>query len=137
MMKKLFSRLILLTAAPVFLALTASCAIFDRDKSLYSPSMWPVIDQNRDNLKKLKTGMTKDEVRKIMGDPLADQVYATSDHWWYYTRTRWSDGRATRDECTPVVFGEDEKLAGWGVDYYKVNYSFVGWTDKAIIRILK
>lgn len=126
-----------MAAAVLLLPLLVSCALFDRDKSILSPAMWSEIDRNRENLKKLRVGMTRDEVRKIMGEPMKDQVYCTSKHWFYYTRTRWSDGMATRDECTPLVFSDEGLLLGWGLEYYKANYSIAVWTDREIEKVLE
>lgn len=85
------------------------------------------MSRNNANLKQLKAGMSKDEVLNIMGEPLKNEVYNTDKVWYYYTDTKWSDGRNTRDECTPVVFDDDGKLLGWGQEYYKVNYDFKNW----------
>ena len=126
-----------LLAALSFLPLLVSCAFFDKDKSILSPAMWGEIDKNRENLKKIRVGMTKDEVLKIMGKPMKNQVYCTSNHWFYYTRTRWSDGMATRDECTPLIFSDDGLLLGWGLEYYKANYSLAVWSDKEIKKDLE
>jgi len=136
-MKKIYTKTlcILLTAAS--LPLVSACALVDRDKSILSPVMWSVIDTNRENLKKLRKGMTKDEVRKIMGAPMVEQVYNTPDHWFYYTRTRWSDGMATRDECTPVVFSEFGLVIGIGNQFYKENYSITFWSDKSIEKAIE
>lgn len=71
-----------------------------------------------ENLAKLQVGMTKAEVRSIMGEPLVDQVYNTKNAWFYFTQVKWSDGSITRDECTPVFF-LDDKLVGWGQQEYK------------------
>lgn len=62
--------------------------------------------------------MTKQEVLAIMGEPLKNEVYNTENAWFYFTEVKWSDGRITRDECTPVFF-KDDKLAGWGAIEYK------------------
>lgn len=81
---------------------------------------------NFENSAKLRVGMTKDEVRNIMGEP-EDEVYSKPDVWFYYIETRWHDGLVTEDECMPVVF-KDGKLIGWGKEYYnrekldKVHY---------------
>ena len=126
-----------LLAALSFLPLLVSCAFFDKDKSILSIAMWGKIDQNRENLKKIRVGMTKAEVLKIMGEPMKDQAYSTSNHWFYYTRTRWSDGMATRDECTPLIFSDDGLLLGWGLEYYKATYSLAVWSDKEIKKDLE
>ena len=85
------------------------------------------MDRNKENLAKLRIGMTKAEVKQIMGEPLIKEVYNKPDVWYYYERPRWQDGSATRDECTPVVFDEDGRLAGYGKEYYKTNYEFNTW----------
>lgn len=72
---------------------------------------------NFENSAKLRVGMTKAQVREIMGEPL-DAVFAKPDVWYYYIETRWHDGQETIDECMPVVFKKGN-LAGWGNDYYK------------------
>lgn len=97
---------LLLTAMATALALTlCSCGYF----SQYS---------NRDNSMNLRLGMTKDEVLKVMGEPLRNQHYHQPDIWFYYYETRWAwDFQMTRDECLPVVF-KDGTLVGWGKDYY-------------------
>ena len=71
---------------------------------------------NFENARKLRTGMTKDQVREIMGEPL-DVSYAKPDVWYYYTETRWHDCQSTIDECMPVVF-QQGKVSGWGNEYY-------------------
>ena len=71
---------------------------------------------NRENARKLRVGMTVEQVREIMGEPL--QVsFARPDVWYYYIETAWHDGQTTIDECMPVVF-KDGKVAGWGNEYY-------------------
>ena len=127
----------MMVSAAVLLPLFSSCALVDRDKSILSPSMWSVIDTNRTNLARLRVGMTKEEVRKIMGEPMSEEVYNTSNHWLYYTRTRWSDGMATRDECTPLVFGEFGGLRGWGMRFYEDNYTLTSWSERSVEKVLE
>ena len=72
-----------------------------------------------DNVEKsanLRVGMTKAQVREIMGEPL-DVFFAKPDVWYYYVNTCWHDGQTTIDECMPVVFKKG-KVAGWGNEYY-------------------
>jgi outer membrane protein assembly factor BamE (lipoprotein component of BamABCDE complex) len=75
-------------------------------------------ERNLTNLKRLEKGMTKQQVLKIMGDPLLGEVYNTPDVWYYFTESKWSDGACTRDECTPLFFNRG-LLLGWGQDAYK------------------
>jgi outer membrane protein assembly factor BamE (lipoprotein component of BamABCDE complex) len=74
--------------------------------------------QNNDNIQKLHVGMTKQQVLKVMGEPLKNEVYNTDKVWYYFTEVKWSDGAITRDECTPLFFKND-KLVGWGTNEYK------------------
>ena len=76
-------------------------------------------ERNLTNLKRVRKGMTKNEVLKIMGEPLRDEVYNTDDVWYYFTQSKWSDGAITRDECTPVFFDKQGRLLGWGQIEYK------------------
>ena len=74
--------------------------------------------RNKQNVGKLKKGMTKDEVVAVMGEPVKGEVYCMPDAMFYYTDPKWSDGNITSDECTPLVF-EKDKLIGWGQEFYK------------------
>ena len=136
-MKRFSFHLFCLLTGTALLSLLSACALVDKDKSILSPAMWEEIDRNRENLNKLRIGMTQDEVRKIMGEPMTGQVYNTEHHWFYYTRTRWSDGMATRDECTPVVFSELGLVIGIGNQFYKENYSITFWSDKSIEKAIE
>lgn len=80
------------------------------------------IDQNQKNFMKLKRGMPKEEVIKVMGVPNYHEVYETLHGntmviLYYYTRTNRFNGKVTKDECTPAVI-KNEKLIGWGDDFY-------------------
>ena len=72
--------------------------------------------ENFENSTRLRVGMTKEQVRQIMGEPV-NEAYSRPDLWFYYINTQWHDGLITRDECMPLVF-RDGKLAGWGNEYY-------------------
>ncbi|MFZ2655934.1 MAG: DUF3192 domain-containing protein [Victivallales bacterium] len=81
--------------------------------------------RNRDNIEKLKKGMTKDEVTAVMGEPVKGEKYCLPDVFFYYTDCEWHDGNITHDECTPIVF-EKDKVIGWGRDFYK-DYRQKDW----------
>jgi outer membrane protein assembly factor BamE (lipoprotein component of BamABCDE complex) len=77
-------------------------------------------ERNRDNLKHISKGMTRQEVLKVMGEPLRDEIYNTDYVWYYFTESKWSDGMITRDECTPLFFDKKTgRLLGWGQKEYK------------------
>ncbi len=106
-MKMKLSLIIMITLAAVFGAFSSGCGYF----SQYS---------NVENTKKLRVGMTKQEVLDIMGKPL-DEDFCTPNVWYYYTSTQWRDGFATRDESMPVMF-KDGKLIGWGNEFFNKMY---------------
>ncbi len=74
---------------------------------------------NRNNLNKIEIGMTKVEVREIMGKPHQREA-DTEYEWWSYL-THNSDpiyGIVYREkDFTPVAF-KDGKLIGWGRNFY-------------------
>lgn len=73
--------------------------------------------ENVANSKKLRLGMTKAEVLKIMGEPERNESFNQPDVWFYYFDINWLDGFITEDECFPLVF-KDGKLLGWGNAFY-------------------
>lgn len=136
-MKKMTSKILLLSAAVFVAGILSGCAVVDKDTSLFAPHKWDEIFRNRENLAKLRTGMTKDEVLKIMGEPIKDEVYCEDNVWWYYIRTCWTDFRTTRDECAPVVFDEEGLVEGWGASYFRNTRGYVWWSDKAVKKVLE
>lgn len=90
----------------------------------YQPMTWEIEDsRNLHNLRKLKPGMSREDVYMAMGMPDLYDMYETVDRdylavFYYYTHTKVNDGAAAKNECTPVVI-RDGKLAGWGYEYLK------------------
>jgi outer membrane protein assembly factor BamE (lipoprotein component of BamABCDE complex) len=74
------------------------------------------INRNLENSRKLRVGMTKEQVLSIMGEPLRNAFFHEENVWYYFVRINWYDGLYTRDECMPLVF-KDDKLTGWGNEY--------------------
>jgi len=110
-MKKLF---VSLPAGLLVLLLLSSCGYFEAS-------------ENKAKLSEIRIGMTKEEVREILGEPPAG-VFQGKNVVFYYTDPKWYDGMVTRDECTPFVFAEDEdRLIGFGYDYFRQNYSLADW----------
>jgi len=70
---------------------------------------------NRDKLLQVSVGMTKEQVRQVMGKPYRREVYEPREIWFYITEWQ-KDGYTTSDEMTPLVF-EDGKLVGWGSQF--------------------
>lgn len=110
-MKKTFFAFPAAVCALLFLA---SCGFFEAR-------------ENRSKLADIRIGMTKEDVRKIMGEP-PEGVFQGRNVVFYYTDPKWYDGMVTRDECTPFVFSEDEdRLIGFGYDYFRLHHSLADW----------
>lgn len=74
---------------------------------------------NRNQLDRLKVGMTTDQVRQAMGKPYKSEFYGSKQVWFYITEWQ-SDGQTTLDEMTPLVF-ENDILLGWGNNFLYDN----------------
>ena len=68
--------------------------------------------KNRNNMLKLSTGMSKDELLSVMGKPYQTENYGQFDIWSYRTDMM-RNFETTEDDLTPIVF-EDGNLIGWG-----------------------
>lgn len=76
------------------------------------------IVKNNENLMTLKTGMTQDEVYELMGVPSLSELYEAADDnivsiLYYRTKEEKTTVLSAKDECTPVVFVNNQ-LVGWG-----------------------
>ena len=132
-MRKIIPFIVTLTILSLLLT---SCSITDfkgrrSDDSLficivdkYSPGFVERY-QNNINFEKLQNGMTKEEVFKIMGEPLMYEPYSQPNVWYYYTDWDWADCAKTKIECTPIIFDKG-KIIGWGRVFYK-KYSHKDW----------
>lgn len=85
--------------------------------------------KSRAGLLRLKLGMTKEEVLRIMKKPVLNEAYKTEKGTelvilFFYTNRMWADGNTTRDECTPVVL-EDGKVIGWGNEFYRLKVEVI------------
>ncbi|MCL1088484.1 DUF3192 domain-containing protein [Shewanella profunda] len=83
-----------------------------------------VQNKNRNNLTQLSLGMTKDQVMIIMGNADFSEAYIQNGDTnkevlvlFYRTQHTQSDGKTTKDECTPIVISNNA-LVGWGETAY-------------------
>ncbi len=93
--------------------------------SMLTSCFYSEINRNVKNSAKIRKGMTKQQIREIMGEPIHGQVYCTDKVWFYYIRQQWMDGQVTRDECMPVAFDEYDRVIGWGPDFNTGVYDFL------------
>ncbi|EGM70586.1 DUF3192 domain-containing protein [Shewanella sp. HN-41] len=89
-----------------------------------SESWEKVQDKNRNNLIKLSLGMSKDQVITLMGTADLSEAYIQQGEankevlvLFYRTQHTHSDGKTTKDECTPIVLSNNA-LVGWGDTAY-------------------
>jgi hypothetical protein len=111
-----------------------------------APTLHKAIAPNRENLKKINIGMSKDEVLQIMGtkpfvsggfvqlvrrgdkrqktivinNPYRSETLSVKDKGlqvvYYVTDIKYDDSVITDDELTPFIF-EEGKLIGWGQSF--------------------
>lgn len=93
-----------------------------------SESWEKVQEKNRNNLIKLSLGMSKDQVMTLMGTADFSEAYIQQSAQqgeankevlvlFYRTQHTHSDGKTTKDECTPIVLSNNA-LVGWGDTAY-------------------
>lgn len=78
--------------------------------------------QNRKNIANLMPDMSLSSVTARMGVADFNELHKKQDDniqvLFYRTNRQDSDGITTKDECTPLVFKNDQ-LVGWGATAYK------------------
>jgi len=90
----------------------------DFDGDYGSHSSWQKEQrENRKLIDRLVLGESKTEVMARMGSAAFNEALLKDDTeyqlLWYRTQHNRSDGVTTKDECTPLVF-KNEELVGWG-----------------------
>ncbi|MEK6589227.1 MAG: DUF3192 domain-containing protein [Nitrospinota bacterium] len=77
--------------------------------------------KNNEKTINLKIGQSTQEIIKMMGNPAKREVYPNVEFFFYRT-TGWSlNDMGDRDyQFTPLAF-EDDKLVGWGRNYYDMR----------------
>ncbi|MEW6110449.1 MAG: DUF3192 domain-containing protein [Nitrospirota bacterium] len=76
------------------------------------------IKQNNENLLLMKIGMTQEETRKLMGSPERSEGYAWGSAWLYRTAMTSGVYGTSDSDFTPIVFGPDGKVIGWGRNFF-------------------
>lgn len=91
--------------------------------SLKFPFAYQVVVQQgnyveRDMISKLEVGMTRRQVKFVMGSPLIEDTF-NPDRWDYYYTVKRGEDQLTRKLFT--VYFEGDKLARWGGDLKQIN----------------
>jgi len=86
-------------------------------------SNWKKTQQaNQQQINKLVLDMSADDVRTLLGTPDFTEAFNkegdTVQVLFYRTHHHKSDGKTTKQECTPLIF-KQHRLTGWGDKAYQ------------------
>ncbi len=109
--------------AATYLALLSIISIASGCSSLRFPGVYRVTIQQgnyleEDMIEQLKPGLTKQQVRYIMGTPLVEDTFNT-DRWDYYYNVKLGDEDLRSNHF--IVFFENDALTHWEGDYTPIN----------------
>lgn len=109
--------LVLATALTLPLLTGCVVAVGGDGKTHYASSWEKTHAKNRKAIANMSTNMDYDAVINKLGTPnFTELVSRDSGEYrilYYATNSIHSDGKTTKDECTPLVF-KNNKLTGWG-----------------------
>lgn len=113
-------RSIITLAASAFLLSACVISVQDDydDQRLSQHGSWSELEQsNRELIGQLDMGASIQSVRSKLGVPDFDELLKQEGSQYrilfYRTQRKSGDGATTKDECTPIVF-ENEQLIGFG-----------------------
>ena len=91
---------------------------FERDDSSWKKTQ----RYNQEQINKLTLQMSAEDIRTLLGTPDFTESFnkdgETVQVLFYRTHHQKSDGKTTKDECTPLVFKQN-RLTGWGDKAYQ------------------
>lgn len=114
-------KLVMMTMIPVALTLSG-CVISVGGDDKYGHDWEDREYDNRQSISKLTLDLNHSQVTSILGVPDFTEYHKADDGnymvLFYRTHRRKGDGMTTKDECTPLVF-KDDQLVGWGDASYR------------------
>lgn len=114
-------KLLIISAATLALS---GCVVAIGDKTeTASESTWRKTQQfNLQSINQLSLGVSSEDVRQQLGAPDFSELFQKDGQQvqvlFYRTHHRNSDGKTTKDECTPLIF-KDNQLTAWGDKAYQ------------------
>ncbi|HEX5793879.1 MAG TPA: DUF3192 domain-containing protein [Rheinheimera sp.] len=91
---------------------------FERDDSSWKKTQ----RYNQEQINKLTLQASAEDIRTLLGTPDFTESFnkdgETVQVLFYRTHHQKSDGKTTKDECTPLVFKQN-RLTGWGDKAYQ------------------
>ncbi|KFZ37197.1 hypothetical protein HR45_12360 [Shewanella mangrovi] len=117
------NRFLLPVLAAASLSLTACVVKVGGDDRWDDSESWQQVQRhNQQILSQLNIGMSTSQVETLMGTADFNEAFGSNGEMvqvlFYRTQHTHSDGKTTKDECTPLIFKAD-KLAGWGDKAYQ------------------
>lgn len=77
---------------------------------------------NQQKISNLTAGVSTEDIRSLMGSPDFTESFNKDGEQvqvlFYRSHHEKSDGKTTKDECTPLIFKQG-KLSGWGDKAYQ------------------
>lgn len=116
-MQKVLKTAATLTTFIMMLSVISACS------SLRFPGVYKVTIQQgnyleEEMIEQLKPGLSKEQVRYIMGTPLIEDTF-NQNQWDYYYNVKLGDDDLRTNHFT--VYFEDNKLTHWDGDYTPIN----------------
>ena len=109
----------LVLASALCLPLLTGCVVaVNNDEQPNNSSSWEkTFEKNRKAIANMQISEDYQTVINKLGTPNFSELVRLDETeyrvLYYATNSIHSDGKVTKDECTPVVF-KDQKLMGWG-----------------------
>ena len=112
-----------LAAAVLAVSLSGCVIAVDGDHDFNDDNSWKKTQRyNQEQVNKLQMGMTADDIRTLMGVPDFSESFNKDGEMvqvlFYRTHHEKSDGKTTKEECTPLIFKQN-RLTGWGDKAYQ------------------
>jgi hypothetical protein len=81
-------------------------------------SVQSTINENNEKLLRMKIDASQEDVVQLMGRPERSEGYAWGSAWLYRTAMTSGIYGTADSNFTPVVFGQDRKVVGWGRNFF-------------------
>lgn len=112
------ARQMLLTYVCSASVLLSGCVGSPVHQTLTYNDIQSTIKQNNDKLLQLRIGMSQDDVLILMKKPERSEGYTWGSAWLYRTAMTSGVYGTSDSDFTPIVFGSNGKVIGWGRNFF-------------------
>ena len=98
--------------------LVAGCVGSPVHSTIKYNTLQSTINENNEKLLRMKIGISQEDVLQLMGKPESSEGYAWGSAWLYRTAMTSGIYGTADSDFTPVVFGQDGKVVGWGRNFF-------------------